>query len=152
MNPRSTNGPLTFLGRLFLSAIFILSGLAKIGGFQATLTYMKAVGLPDSPALLWVAIGIEIVCGLMVLFGARARTGATILFLYLIPVTIFFQRFWGEPLLPSMNGVEFLKNLSIMGGLLTIAVRGSGAWSADHGGTEAVKRGEAEPRKREKAA
>lgn len=113
---------LVAIGRVLLSVIFILSGISKIMDWQGTAAYMGAQGLPWVPLLLGLAAAVEILGGIAVLVGWYARWAAWLLFLYLIPVTVVFHSFW------ALTGAEqqtqlvnFLKNLSIMGGLLLVA-------------------------------
>ena len=89
--------------------------------------YMKLNGVPAVELLLYASAIIEIVGGLLILVGFRARAGALLLFLWLIPVTIMMHAIPGG----RLNQVEVLKNLAIMGGLLILATQGPGAYSVD---------------------
>ena len=109
-------------GRVLLSVIFLLSGITKIVDWPGTAQFMQAQGLPMVPLLLGAAIVVEIGGGLLVLLGWNARWGAWLLFLYLIPVTLVFHNFWAFTGAEQQTQlVNFLKNLSIMGGLLLVA-------------------------------
>jgi putative oxidoreductase len=106
-------------GRVLLSVIFLLSGLTKITDWDGTTQYMASKELPLIPLLLVAAIITELAGGLSVLLGWKTRWGALLLFLYLIPTTLVFHNFWalsGTEM--QMQLMHFLKNLSIMGGLL----------------------------------
>jgi putative oxidoreductase len=100
------------VGRILLSAIFIVSGVMKIIGWPAALLMMREHDLPAPAFLLAVTILIEIVCGVLLFTGLGARAGALVLFLYLIPVTSVMHR--GQQ-------VQILKNVAIMGGLVCVA-------------------------------
>lgn len=120
------------LGRLCLSAIFIISGIGKFIDFDSNAQYMASKGLTMVPFFLVVAAIIEILGGLAILLGFKARIGAGILALYLIPVTFLFHDFW------NVSGAEhllqlimFLKNLAIFGGLLYVVCSGAGRYSFD---------------------
>jgi putative oxidoreductase len=65
--------------------------------------------------------------GALLIFGYHAEIIAAIMFLWLIPVTIVMHALPGGPI----NQIMVLKNLSIMGGLLMVAVQGAGGWSID---------------------
>jgi putative oxidoreductase len=109
-------------GRVLLSLIFILSGVSKIMEWSGTSEFMASEGLPLVPLLLGAATAIEIAGGLSVLLGWKARWGAWLLFLYLIPTTLIFHDFWAfTGAEQQMQLINFLKNLSIMGGLLLAA-------------------------------
>jgi|RhiMetdeSRZDD1v2_1073273.scaffolds.fasta_scaffold29847_3 putative oxidoreductase len=113
---------LVMFGRVLLSLIFLLSGLGKIIDWDGNAQVMASQGLPLIPLLLVGAIVTELAGGLSVLLGWRARWGALLLFLYLIPTTLIFHDFWtftGPEMQTQL--VNFLKNLSIMGGLLLVA-------------------------------
>lgn len=121
-----------FLGRLFISAIFILSGIGKFFNFDATAQYMASQGMTMIPFFLIGAALIEIVGGLSLLLGCRARIGALLLLLYLIPTTIIFHNFWMlEGAAREAQIIEFMKNLAIFGGLWYIIGGGPGRFSID---------------------
>jgi putative oxidoreductase len=118
---------MTVAGRILLAAIFILSGAGKLMGWSGTAGMMAAKGLPAPQVLLALAIAFEILGGLSVATGYRARIGALLLILFLIPATLVFHNFWayqgGER---EMQMAHFLKNVAILGGLLIVAARGPG--------------------------
>lgn len=121
-------GPL--LGRILLSAIFIISGWGKIGHFAQTAGYMASKGLPFTDVLLAITIAIELGAGLMLLVGWKARWAATIIFLWLIPTTFIFHAFWAAPAAEMQNQmIHFMKNLAIMGGMLYVMSFGAGPLS-----------------------
>ncbi len=129
MNRLDQFGPL--VGRCLLGLLFIVSGIGKIAGYSATAGYMASHGLPFVALLLPLTILVELGGGLMVVFGWHARWAALVLFLFLIPTTLIFHNFWAAPA-AQMQGqkIHFLKNLAIMGGMLYVAVFGSGRLSA----------------------
>ncbi|HVN86954.1 MAG TPA: DoxX family protein [Candidatus Binatia bacterium] len=118
---------ITLLGRVLLSAIFVLSGLGKIGNFSGTQQMMAQHGMPYTALFLIGAILVEVIGGLSVLVGYRARVGAIALALFMIPTTLIFHRNIGE----QLQMIMFMKNLSIIGGLLMVAAHGSGSFSLD---------------------
>ncbi|MCL4692635.1 MAG: DoxX family protein [Candidatus Hydrogenedentes bacterium] len=119
-------------GRILLSAIFLMSGFGKITDFSGTTGYMASHGMPAAGFLLVMAILLELVGGLSVLTGFKARWGAVALIVFLIPATLIFHAFWSvEPDQVRMQTINFMKNLAIMGGLLQIVAYGAGAFSID---------------------
>ena len=121
-------GPL--LGRILLAAIFLMSGIGKIGGFAGTAGYMASKGIPMVDVLLAITIVIEIGAALMIIAGYKARLGATALFLWMIPVTFIFHNFWALPAAEQqIQQIMFMKNLGLMGGMLYIMAFGSGPMS-----------------------
>jgi len=118
---------LTLLGRILLSAIFILSGLGKIGDWSGSAAAMAAQGMRAVPLFLALAIITEIGGGLSVLLGFKARWGALVLICFLIPATLIFHNFWAFTGAEyRMQMINFLKNLAILGGLLLLVLRGAG--------------------------
>ncbi len=119
-------------GRVLLAAIFVQSGYGKIGGFEATAKSMASKGLPAPEALLPVAIAIELVGGLLLAIGWKARWAAAAIFLFLIPTTLIFHDFLGlEGAEARQQMIHFMKNLAIMGGMLLVVAHGPGGWSLD---------------------
>lgn len=112
------------LARLFLGLIFLMSGINKITGFGGTEEYVASHGIPLPAVFLAGAIAIEIIGGLSVILGLWARVGAAALVLFLIPTTLIFHTDFGQ----QTQMVMFLKNLSIMGGLLLVMAYGSGTY------------------------
>jgi putative oxidoreductase len=124
-------GPL--IGRILLSFMFIISGIQKIPGFSGTAAHMASHGLPFVPLLLVLTILIEAGGGLMILLGWHARLAALVIFLYLIPVTLVFHNFWAADA-AHFEGqtINFMKNLTIMGGMLYVLAFGAGEYSLDN--------------------
>lgn len=131
MNPNTLNLAAA-VGRVLLAALFILSGFNKIGGFEGTVGYMASKGLPMPQVLLALTIVIELAGGLMIAVGYKARWAAVAFFLWLIPVTIVFHKFWGIDAAEVQNQMNhFLKNVSLMGAMLLLFAFGPGAYSLD---------------------
>jgi putative oxidoreductase len=119
-------------GRVLMSVIFLLSGVMKLMNWQQTADMMAAKDMPFVPVLLAAAAAVEILGGLSLLLGAGARIGALVLFVFLIPTTLVFHNFWAHSGAEQMNQMQhFLKNLTIMGGLLMIVGTGAGPLSFD---------------------
>jgi putative oxidoreductase len=112
---------LIILARFCLGLIFVVSGVGKIIGFDQTEQFLAHQGVAYSSLLLAIALLVEILGGLALIFGYKVRCAAFILALYLIPVTYVFHSFW---LLPAeerqMQMFNFLKNVAIFGGLLYV--------------------------------
>jgi putative oxidoreductase len=120
------------VARILMSAIFLLSGFAKLTDAAGTQAYMNSVGVPYADILVWVAGAAEVLGGLALLLGFMTRIGALGLFLFLIPTTLYFHAFWNmEGAEAKMQMVNFMKNLAIMGGLLAINAWGPGRYSID---------------------
>jgi putative oxidoreductase len=120
------------IGRILISLIFILAGIAKVMSFSTELGYVAAAHLPFPRFSLGCGAAIEIFGGLCILTGLHTKVAAWIVFLFLIPTTLLFHNFWAMQGAARMdNEGHFLKNLAIMGGLLFLATHGAGAYSID---------------------
>jgi putative oxidoreductase len=120
------------VGRVLLAAIFILGGWGKIGGFEGTAGYIASKGLPLPQVGAAIAIVVELVGGIMLLVGFRARWAALAIFVFLIPTTFIFHAFWAVPpeqVMAQQN--SFMKNLAIMGGMLMVWAFGPGRLALD---------------------
>lgn len=130
MNAAQQAAPL--IGRILVAAIFLWSGIGKIGGFAGTAGYMASKGLPMAEVLLVITIIVEIGAALMIIVGYKARLGALALLLWMIPVTLIFHAFWAVPAdQVQMQMINFFKNLGLMGAMLLIIGFGPGAYSVD---------------------
>ena len=115
------------LGRVLLSLILVMSAIHKISAWNETAEQMTRVGIPAVPLMLMGAIVFELGGGLSVMFGVKARLGAVLLILFLIPTTAIFHDFWShEGSERQMQMIQFMKNLAILGGLLLVASFGPG--------------------------
>jgi putative oxidoreductase len=128
----SSGGIVPLVGRILISAVFIIAGIGKIAGFSGEEMFVASKHLPLPAVALSIAMIIELVGGLAILVGLYTRFTAWIVFLYLIPTTFLFHNFWtmqgGDRL---NNMLHFEKNLAIMGGLLFLASFGAGGFSVD---------------------
>lgn len=115
--------------RIFLSVIFLRSGIGKILDFAGTQQQIASQGIPLALAgLLAVgAIIFELAGGLSVLLGYKARWGAIALIIFLVPTTLIFHTNFAE----EMQVIQFLKNVAILGGLLMVVYFESGPVSVD---------------------
>jgi len=131
MNPNTINVA-ALVGRILLALIFVIAGFGKISGFEGTVGYMASKGLPMPQVLLVLTILLELGGGLLLIIGWKVRWVTLAFFLWLIPTTLIFHKFWGieaAQVQDQMN--HFLKNVSIMGGMLLLWASGAGAYSLD---------------------
>lgn len=119
-------------GRALLALIFIVSGWGKITGFAGTAGYIASKGLPLPEVMAAGAIAVELLGGLALLAGFKARWAALALFLFLIPTTLIFHNpvgLTGQEAQGQM--IHLMKNLAIMGGMLMVFAFGPGRYSVD---------------------
>jgi putative oxidoreductase len=119
-------------GRVLLAAMFIISGWGKITGFSATVESIADKGLPLSEVLTVIAIAIELGAGLAIVFGWKTRWAALAMVVFLVVITPIFHAFWNVPADQAlMQQINFMKNLSILGGMLVLFAWGPGRYSLD---------------------
>ena len=112
-------------GRVFLAALFLLSGIGKLGAYSGTAAYMASVGVPG--ALLPIVIAVEIGGALALITGWQTRIAAFLLAGFtLVSGSIFHTHFADQ-----IQMIMFWKNVSITGGLLLLVVHGAGPLSLD---------------------
>jgi len=112
-------------GRLLLSALFLLSGVGKLGAYSGTAAYMASVGLP--PVLLPIVIATEVLGALAIITGWQTRITALLLAGFSLLTAAIFHRNFGD----QIQTIMFLKNISIAGGFLLLVAHGAGPLSLD---------------------
>jgi putative oxidoreductase len=129
----SSKSPVALLGRILISAIFILGGANFFASFHSMEGLVRGAGIPLPAFSTACAAVLEFFGGLAILAGFRTRLAAWLLFLFLIPTTLLFHNFWAVQGAQRIDQlVNFQKNLAIMGGLLVLAAFGSGPYSIDN--------------------
>ncbi len=128
-------GPL--IGRLLIAFIFLFAGYGKITGFEGTVGYIASKSLPMPQLAAIGAIIVELGGGLMLVLGLRARWAAAALFVFTALAALIFHNFWAvpadQPMVAQDQMIHFMKNISMLGGLLYVVVHGSGPISLDKG-------------------
>ena len=124
--------PLALAGRLLMALLFLPAGIGKLTGFAGTVGYISSVGLPMAQLGAVVALVVEIGGGVALIAGYGTRLAAIVLAAFTLAASYFFHAYWAVPadqqLIPQLL---FYKNMAVIGGLLTIAAWGAGAWSVD---------------------
>ena len=124
--------PLALAGRLLLAMLFLPAGFSKIAGFAGTVGYIASKGMPLPELGAVLAIVVEVGAGLALLGGFGTRWAALVLAGFTLAATFIFHNFWGVPADQAMvQQLMFFKNMAVVGGLLTVAAWGAGAWSVD---------------------
>ena len=118
---------LPLLGRILLAVIFLTSAIEKIRGFEETSSMMAGKGIPLSSFLLLGAITFLLLGSIALILGIKARWGAVLLIIFLIPTTVMFH----PPTGSEEDLIQFMKNLAIAGGLCMIVAYGAGPVSFD---------------------
>ena len=119
-------------GRILLAALFIPAGISKISGFAGTAGYIASKGLPLPEVGVVIAIAVEVLAGLALLFGFGTRFAALALALFTLAATFIFHNYWTMPADQAMmQQLMFMKNIAVVGGLLVLAAHGAGRFSVD---------------------
>jgi len=116
------------IGRILLVLIFLQSGIGKIGNFTGTAQYMASQGMFYTTFFLVAAIFFELVGSITIILGYFTRFGTLLLLIFLIPTTLIFHTNFADP----MQKINFMKNVSMYGGLFVLLSAGAGRYSLDY--------------------
>ncbi len=118
-------------GRVLYAAIFLISAPGHFTGKM--IAFAASKGVPLAHLAVPLAGVISFLGGLSILTGYRARLGAWLIVVFLVPVTIMIHNFWAisDPVQAGIQYVNFMKNLSMLGAALMIAHFGSGPLSIE---------------------
>ena len=114
------------IGRMLLSALFLIEGIGKISMQEDVIMYMADYGVPE--ILFIPAIILEILFPLLLIIGYKTKLSALIMALFTLTVAIIFHTDFSE----GMQITFFLKDLAIAGGFMIIFVYGSNKISLDY--------------------
>ena len=113
------------VGRVLIAALFLLSGMGKITAYTATAGYMASVGVPG--AILPLVIATEVLGSLAIILGWKTRIVAVLMAGFTLLTGIVFHNNFAD----QIQMIMFLKNVSITGAFLLLAVHGAGPISLD---------------------
>jgi putative oxidoreductase len=126
-----SQGAVVVLGRFFFVLIFLMAGANHFS--KQSIGYAASVGVPLASIAVPLSGVLAIVGGLSILLGYRAKLGAWIIVLFLVPVTLMMHKFWlvQDPMMAQIQMILFMKNVSMLGGALLISQFGAGPFSLD---------------------
>jgi putative oxidoreductase len=124
-------GAVVVLGRFFFALIFLMAGANHFS--RQTIGYAASQGVPLASIAVPLSGVLAIAGGLSILLGYRAKPGAWLIVLFLVPVTLMMHKFWAvqDPMMAQMQMVMFMKNVAMLGGALLISQFGAGPFSLD---------------------
>ena len=113
------------IGRLLISALFLISAYNKIFSIDGTMSWIEGYGIPG--LLVYPTIALEIILPLFVIIGYKARLSAGILAIFCVATAFIFH----YDFVDQMQTIAFLKNLGLAGGFLFIVANGTKNWAID---------------------
>ena len=116
---------LDLVGRIFISLIFLLSGINKIGNYEGTIGWMESLGMPE--IFLIPAIILEIGAAILIIVGFKVKISAVLLSVFCIVTAVIFHNDFSN----QMDFIGFMKNIGLAGGFLLLAVNGAKDFSLD---------------------
>jgi putative oxidoreductase len=120
---------LALVGRNLLATLFILAGINKLTAMEGTVAYIASVGMPLPEVVYFGTVALEIVAGLMLAAGFKARYAAGALGVFTLLTAFIFHNDFAQ----QTEMTLFLKNLAIAGGMFVVAAFGPGRLSLDKG-------------------
>ena len=113
------------VGRIFLSALFLIEGVGKLFTQEQVIMYMEDYSVPS--ILFIPAVVVEILFPLLLIIGYKTRLAALVMILFTLTVTIIFHTDFSD----GMQLIFLLKNLAIAGGFMIIFAYGSNKFTLD---------------------
>lgn len=119
------------LGRALFALLFIMSAPGHFSAKEIAAATQH--GLPFASLLVPLSGVVALAGGLSILLGYKAKAGAALLVLFLLPVTLVMHAYWkvGDPGMAQMQEIQFMKNQALIGAALLIAYFGAGPVSLD---------------------
>jgi putative oxidoreductase len=124
-------GAVVVLGRFLFALIFLMAGANHFN--KQTIGYAASQGVPLAAIAVPLSGVLAIAGGLSILLGYRAKLGAWLIALFLVPVSLMMHKFWTvtDPMMAQIQMVLFMKNVSMLGGALLVSQFGAGPFSLD---------------------
>ena len=116
---------LDLIGRILISALFLISAYNKIFSIDGTIGWMQGFGVPGF--LLYPTIALEIILPVFIIVGYQARISAGLLAIFCILTAFIFHFDFTD----QSQVISFLKNVGLAGGFLFIVANGTKEWSVD---------------------
>ncbi|WP_155639407.1 DoxX family protein [Burkholderia diffusa] len=128
----SKKDELLLAARVLMMILFVLFGWQKLSGFSGTVAYMASTGAPSPELSAVIAVAVELVGGALIAVGFYTRPLALVFAVYTLATALIGHRYWAlQGMDQYLAMINFYKNISIIGGLLLLAVSGPGRYSFD---------------------
>ena len=116
---------LDLVGRVFISLVFLLSGINKIGNYEGSVGWMESFGMPG--IFLIPAIILEIVAPILIIIGYKVKIAAALLSVFCFVTALIFHTDFSN----QMQFVSFMKNIALAGGFLFLVINGTKDFSLE---------------------
>jgi putative oxidoreductase len=127
-----TGDACALFGRVLLGWIFLIGSWGKLTGIAGFTGYVTSLGLPAPGIMAWVGAIAEFFVGITLVFGVATRYGAVLGLIFVVLATAIAHRYWQFPAAQQLGQyINFMKNISIMGGMLLLFITGAGRFSVD---------------------
>ena len=113
------------IGRIFISALFLISAFNKVINLDGSMSWMESFGIPGF--LIYPAIALEFILPIFIIIGYKARLSAGLLSIFCISTAFMFHFDFSD----QAQFISFLKNIALAGGFLFIVANGTREWSVD---------------------
>jgi putative oxidoreductase len=132
IKPHKTMKYIPLIGRTLFSLIFLMTIMGHFS--SGTAAYAASAGVPMANVLVPLSGIIATLGAISIILGFKAKMGAWLIVLFLIPVTFMMHKFWTitDPMAMQMQMSVFMKNISMLGGALMITYFGAGPVSIDN--------------------
>src|SRR5256885_11878705 len=94
MNTVAANPYIPLLARIFLAALFLVSGSNKVMNLTRATAYMEKIGVPMPDVIAIVVAAIELVGAVLVIIGWRTRWVAWAMAIFTVATMLLGHRFW----------------------------------------------------------
>jgi putative oxidoreductase len=120
------------VGRVLLGWVFLIGSWGKLTGIAGFTGYITTLKVPAPGLMAWVGAIAELLVGVTLVFGVATRYGAVLGFIFVVVATAIAHRYWEFPAAQQLGQyINFMKNISIMGGMLLLFITGAGRFSLD---------------------
>ena len=116
---------LDLVGRVFISLVFLLSGINKIGNYEGSIGWMESFGMPG--IFLIPAIILEIGTPILIIIGFKVKIAAALLSVFCIATALIFHTDFSN----QMQFVSFMKNIALAGGFLFLVINDTKGFSLE---------------------
>lgn len=140
MTNSTTKDIMLLVGRILLSFMFIYSGFGKLMDPSGTAGMVAGAGLPAATLLAYLGGAFELVTGIAVLIGYQTILASLALAVWCAFTGLVFHTGvvaipgWPDAALGwinTLNQIMVMKNLTLSGAFIVLAVAGAGAYALD---------------------